>query len=81
MTPEAQQTLNHHIQQIAQILYQDAQAQGLPMGRLEDIEATVREQMQAHVSPQIGIFLSTRPVPPKVKGTNERSKVSWETCD
>uniref|UniRef100_B8HP65 Uncharacterized protein n=1 Tax=Cyanothece sp. (strain PCC 7425 / ATCC 29141) TaxID=395961 RepID=B8HP65_CYAP4 len=71
MTPEAQQQLNQHLQQIAQILYQDAQAQGLPMGRLEDIEVTVREQLQAHVSPQIGIFLSTRQVPPSQRDTNE----------
>jgi hypothetical protein len=42
-------------------LYRDAQAEGLPMSRLAEIEATVREQLQAQVSPQIGIFLSTKP--------------------
>ena len=72
MTPEAEQELNQCVQRIAQILHQDAQAQGLPMSRLEDIEATVREQVQAHVSPQIGIFLSTKPVPRKLGHTSER---------
>lgn len=63
MTPEQQQELEQHVARIAQILHQDAQAQGLPMSSLAEIEATVREQMQAHVSPQIGIFLSTKPAP------------------
>ncbi len=62
MTPEQQQELEQHVARIAQILHQDAQAQGLPMSSLAEIEATVREQMQAHVSPKIGIFLSTRSV-------------------
>jgi hypothetical protein len=77
MTPEAQQELNQCVQRIAQILHQDAQAQGLPMGRLEEIEATVRKQVQAHVSPQIGIFFSTKRAHPKQGKTNEGSKVFW----
>jgi hypothetical protein len=71
MTPEEQQELNQCVQRIAEILHQDAQAQGLLMGWLEDIEATVRGQVQAHVSPQIGIFLSTKRVQPKQGHTNE----------
>jgi hypothetical protein len=62
MTPEQQAELNQCVHRIAQILHQDAEAQSLPMSRLVEIEATVREQLQAHVSPQIGIFLSTKPV-------------------
>ena len=63
MTPEEQQELNQCVHRIAQLLYRDAQAQGLPMSRLAEIEATVREQLQAQVSPQIGIFLSTKQAP------------------
>lgn len=70
MTPEQQQELEHHVARIAQILHQDAQAQGLPMSSLAEIEATVREQMQTHVSPQIGVFLSTRPVLGKSEPTS-----------
>jgi hypothetical protein len=38
MTPEEYQELDQCVQRIAQILYQDAQAQDLPMSRLIDIE-------------------------------------------
>ena len=61
MTPEEQQELNQCVHRIAQLLYRDAEDQGLPMSRLAAIEATVREQLQAQVSLQIGIFLSTQP--------------------
>lgn len=62
MTPEEQKELQQCVQRIAEILHRDAQAQDLPMSRLAEIEATVREQLQVYVSPQIGIFLSTKPV-------------------
>jgi hypothetical protein len=56
MTPEEKIALDHHVQAIAQILYADAdQSQ---MTNLGQIEAGIRDQLQAHVSPQIGIFLS-----------------------
>jgi uncharacterized membrane-anchored protein YhcB (DUF1043 family) len=71
MTPDQQQELEQHVAPIAQILHQDAQAQGLPMSSLAEIEATGREQMQAHGSPQIDIFLSTRQVPRKSETMNE----------
>ena len=58
MTPETHQQLDTHVQAIAQILYDDAQANGLPMDSLEDIEHTVRAQLQSHVSPGLGNFLS-----------------------
>lgn len=48
------------------MLHQDAQAQGLAMSCLvpilKIIEATVSEQMQAHVSHQIRIFCLTKAV-------------------
>jgi len=58
MTPETHQQLDTHVRAIAQILYDDAQANGLPMDSLEDIEHAVRAQLQSHVSPGVGNFLS-----------------------
>jgi hypothetical protein len=58
MTPENRQQLDAHVQAIAQLLYSDAQAEGLPMSRLADIEQTVRAQLQTYVSPGLGNFLS-----------------------
>jgi len=56
MTPEEQKERQQCVHRIAEILHRDAQGQGLPMSRLAEIEAMVREQMQAYVFPQIGIF-------------------------
>jgi hypothetical protein len=42
MTPEQQQELNQHIQAIAKILHQEAEAEKIPT--LEGIETTIREQ-------------------------------------
>lgn len=70
MTPEQQQEFDHCVQRLAQLLHQDAQEQGLPMKTLAEIETTVRHQIQTQVSPQLGIFLSTRRVPPKPGTTN-----------
>lgn len=72
MTPEQQRELNEHVQRIAKILHQDAQTQGLAMSSLADIEETVREQIQGHVSPQIGIFLSTKLAQDKQESISER---------
>jgi hypothetical protein len=58
MTPEDRQHLDSHLRAIAQILHSDAQTQGLPMDSLEAIEQTVRAQLQAHVAPELGNFLS-----------------------
>ena len=58
MTPESQQKMDAHVKAIAELLHADATAQGLPMATLGEIEQTVRQQMQAHVSPGIGNFLS-----------------------
>ena len=58
MTPDRREQLDSHVQAIAQILHADAAAQGLPMDSLADIEQTVRAQLQTHVSPGLGNFLS-----------------------
>lgn len=58
MNVDRQHALNEHVSAIAQILYADAESQGLPMGNLTEIEMTVRHQLQSQVSPQLGNFLS-----------------------
>ncbi len=62
MPPEQQQELNACVERLAELLYQDAAAQSLPMGTLAEIESTVRQQLLSHVSPHLGIFLSTKSV-------------------
>jgi hypothetical protein len=56
MTPEQQQALNTHVQAIAEILYNDSDPKALQT--LEGIEVTIRSQLQKHVSPELGAFLS-----------------------
>ena len=56
MTPEEQQELDQHVQAIAKILYADADKSR--MTNLGEIEKVVREQLQQHVGPEIGVFLS-----------------------
>jgi hypothetical protein len=56
MTPEEKIALDQHVQAIAKILYADADKS--QMTNLGQIEAGIRAQLQAHVSPQIGVFLS-----------------------
>jgi len=60
MTPEQQQALNTHVQAIAQILYDDSDPKAIQT--LEGIEVTLRSQLQKHVSPELGAFLS-KPLP------------------
>jgi hypothetical protein len=56
MTPENKQAVEKHVQEIAKILYGDADKSR--MTNLAEIEVVIREQVQEHVSPQIGVFLS-----------------------
>jgi hypothetical protein len=56
MTPDKEEALKAHLEGIAQILYDQSDAEA--MKTLEGIELTVRQQIQAHVSPEIGRFLS-----------------------
>lgn len=56
MTPEKEEALKTHLKAIAQILYDESDPEA--MKTLEEIELTVRRQIQAHVSPELGSFLS-----------------------
>ncbi len=56
MTPEQERALQQHIQAIAKILYDDTPPEELKT--LAGIEQAVRSQMQRHVMPQVGVFLS-----------------------
>lgn len=58
MTPENQSKMDAHVRAIAALLHAEAKAEGLPMATLGEIEQTVRQQLQTHVSPEIGNFLS-----------------------
>jgi hypothetical protein len=58
MQPEQQQVLNAPLQAIAKILYDDSDPES--MQTLEGIEMTVRQKIQAHVSPELGNFLLER---------------------
>jgi len=60
MTPEEQRDLEICVNRISKILHQDAQSKSLPMNTLAELESTVRQQLQAHVSPKMGLFLSTQ---------------------
>ncbi len=56
MTPDKEEALKAHLEAIAQILYDESDPGA--MKTLEGIELTVRQQIQAHVSPELGRFLS-----------------------
>jgi hypothetical protein len=58
MKPEQEQALQAHLQAIAKILYDDSDPNA--MQTLEGIEITVRQKIQAHVSPELGNFLLER---------------------
>lgn len=76
MTPEEEQMVAYHVRELAKLLYKDADASR--MTNLGEIEATVREQVQKHVTPEMGIFLSKQLQVP-AKGTSDSSKASSET--
>jgi hypothetical protein len=77
MPPEQSQQLPAHVKEIAQLLYDDAQAKGLPMSNLTEIEMAVSSQLLRHVSPELGFFyrhscrtrLRILPNPKKGSGT------------
>lgn len=66
MTPEQQQAIQTHVEAISAILYADCQPESLKT--LEDIELAVKERVLTHVTPQIGIFLSTQLAGQKQEG-------------
>jgi hypothetical protein len=67
MTPEQAQALKAHLEAIAQILYDNSDPEA--MKTLEGIELTVRQQMQSHVSPELGSFLS-KPLQGRVQASD-----------
>lgn len=69
MTPEKQQRLQACLQELAALLYE--QANPGELSDLESIEKTVRQQMLEHVSPEIALFLLKRQQEPK-GGKRER---------
>lgn len=71
MTPEEEREFKACVTRISELLYQDSQSQSLPMNTLAEIESTVRTQLQTHVSPQMGLFLSTKLVPQMSATINE----------
>ncbi len=75
MTPQEKAELETHLKAIAKILYKDSDPAG--MQTLEGIEVTVRQQIQRHVSPELGVFLSKRQ-PKPVQASQEGSKVPSE---
>jgi len=77
MTPEQQQALQENIRAIAQILYEDTPPERLTT--LAGIEQAVRDQMQKHVMPEVGVFLS-KLKPEQQADTDAGSKVSSENC-
>ena len=76
MTPEQKQALQEHIQAIAKILYEDTSKEKLT--NLAGIEEAVRSQMQKHVMPEVGVFLSKR-LQGQAQDTNDDSKASLES--
>jgi hypothetical protein len=69
MTPEEKAELDQHVQAIAKILYADADKS--QMSTLGDIETGIRAQLQEHVSPQLGVFLSQK-LQARAMDTSER---------
>jgi hypothetical protein len=66
MTPEQQQAIQTHVEAISAILYADCEPESLKT--LEDIELAVKERVLTHVTPQMGIFLSTQLAGQKQEG-------------
>lgn len=75
MTPEQAQKLQEHVQEIAKILYANTELEALKT--FSGIEQAVREQMQRHVMPEVGIFLSQQ-VQEQQRDENASSKASLE---
>jgi hypothetical protein len=75
MNPEQEQALQDHVQAIAKILYAATPPEQLTT--LGGIEQAVREQMQKHVMPEVGIFLSQRQQA-RQQAARARLKVSLE---
>jgi len=80
MNREQEQALSEHIKAIAKILYEDTQ-ENTPeqLTSLAGIESAVRSQMQKHVMPEVGVFLSQLPQAQQQVMDGD-SKVFSENC-
>lgn len=58
MKPDTQEKLQQHLEAIAQILYQEAEAEELES--LAGIEKTIRTQTLEYITPKLGVFLSAK---------------------
>lgn len=68
MTDEENQLLMEHARAIAKILYKNAPVEELTsLGKIEEV---IRSQMQEHVMPTVGVFLS-KMSQKKTQGTKE----------
>lgn len=66
MSPEDKQRIEECTAEIAAILYKNAETKDAEqLKTLAGIEVAVREQVLEHVSPKVGIFLSTLVAPQK----------------
>ena len=69
MTEEENQLLIEHARAIAKILYKNTSIEELTsLGKIEEV---VRTQMQEHVMPEVGVFLS-KMSQEKTQDTNEK---------
>lgn len=69
MTEEENQLLIEHARAIAKILYKEAPIEELTS--LGKIEQVVRSQMQEHIMPEVGVFLS-KMLQEKTQDTDEK---------
>ncbi len=63
MTPEKQELCQACLQELATLLYEEADKNQIK--DLESIEKTVRQQILERVSPKIALFLSTKQQAPQ----------------
>jgi len=78
MTPEQQQELNQHIQAIAKILHQEAEAEKIPT--LEGIETTIREQTLKYITPKLGFFFVTKTTGTQAGRPRKIKSIIGELC-
>lgn len=72
MTTEERNKLQNHVQAIAEILYNDSKdREPERLETLAGIEVEVREQIQKHVSSEIGVFLLNQARADKLVGDEQ----------
>ncbi len=77
MTPDKQEQLKACLQELATLLYDEADKSKLV--ELEGIEKTVRQQILEHVSPEIAIFFIEQTTKTKVGKTRKITRKSGKT--